>query len=181
MSSLYELSEQYEYLQDMLQQIYEERDHVEMAGVEDPETVDQQTILDTLEGIDGEIEEKADNIAKMIMNNKSRIEALKKEEERLCARRKACENSLDFLKKYLQGNLEFIGKTKFKTTLFSFSIAKNGGKQPLYVTENLDEIPGKYLIPQPPKVNTDAVRKLLEDKEVEWAHLEQRGKSLRIR
>lgn len=181
MSSLYELSEQYEYLQDMLQQIYGEKEQMEAAGVEVQEPVDQQTVLDTLEGLDGEIEAKADNIAKIIMNNKAKAKALKEEEERLYARRKACESSMDFLRNYLQSNLEAIGKTKFKTTLFSFSVAANGGKQPISITENLDEIPGKYLIQQPPKVNADAVRKLLEEKEVEWAHLEPRGKSLRIR
>ena len=166
MSSLYELSEQYEYLQDMLQQIYGEKEQMEAAGVEVQEPVDQQTVLDTLEGLDGEIEAKADNIAKIIMNNKAKAKALKEEEERLYARRKACESSMDFLRNYLQSN---------------FSVAANGGKQPISITENLDEIPGKYLIQQPPKVNADAVRKLLEEKEVEWAHLEPRGKSLRIR
>ena len=112
---------------------------------------------------------------------KADIEAIKNEEKRLYAKRTTLENRSQSLKDMLQANLEFIGKTKFKTALFSFNVQKNGGLQPLTITQNLDEIPGKYLIPQPPKVNTDAVRKLLEGKEVEWAHLEPRGQSLRIR
>ena len=106
---------------------------------------------------------------------------MKAEEERLYRRRKSAENHIQKLKDTLQANLEFIGKTKFKTDLFSFSVSKNGGKQPLSITENLDEIPGKYLIPQPPKVNNDAVRELLKNKEVEWAHLEPYGRHLNIR
>lgn len=162
---LYELTEQYEELYNML---YDEE-------------IDEQTIFDTAESLEGEIEEKADNYAKIIFSMKADAEAIKKEENRLYAKRAALENRVQHLKDMLQANLEFIGKTKFKTELFSFSVQKNGGLQPLAITENLDEIPGKYLIPQPPKVNTDAVRKLLEGKEVEWAHLEPRGRSLRIR
>lgn len=162
---LYELTEQYEELYSML---YDEE-------------IDEQMIFDTAERLEGEIEEKADNYAKMIFSMKADIEAIKNEEKRLYAKRTTLENRSQSLKDMLQANLEFIGKTKFKTALFSFNVQKNGGLQPLTITQNLDEIPGKYLIPQPPKVNTDAVRKLLEGKEVEWAHLEPRGQSLRIR
>lgn len=163
--SIYQLTEEY---MDVLNMLY------------DSET-DEQTILDTLEGIDGEIEEKADNYAKIIKTLLADAQTLKEEEDRLCARRRGLENRVKRLKDTLQANLEFIGKTKFKTALFTFNVATNGGLQPLSITENLDEIPGKYLVPQPPKVNTDAIRALLADKEVEWARLEPRGKSLRIR
>lgn len=162
---LYEITEQWDTVFNMM---------------EDGET-DEQVIFDTLEAIEGEIEYKADNYAKIIRNLQASVDVLKTEEERLCQRRKSTENHIQRLKNILQANLEHIGKTKFKTDLFSFSVSKNGGKQPLSITENLDEIPGKYLIPQPPKVNNDAVRELLKDKEVEWAHLEPYGRHLNIR
>lgn len=161
---LYELTEQWDAVFNMM---------------EDGET-DEQVIFDTLESIEGEIEDKADNYAKIIRNLQANADALKAEEERLYRRRKSAENHIQKLKDTLQANLEFIGKTKFKTDLFSFSVSKNGGKQPLSITENLDEIPGKCLIPQPPKVNNDAVRELLKNKEVEWAHLEPYGRHLNI-
>ena len=162
---LYELTEQWDAVFNMM---------------EDGET-DEQVIFDTLESIEGEIEDKADNYAKVIRNLQANGDALKAEEERLYRRRKSAENHIQKLKDTLQANLEFIGRTKFKTDLFSFSVSKNGGKQPLSITENLDEIPGKYLIPQPPKVNNDAVRELLKNKEVEWAQLEPYGRHLNIR
>lgn len=165
MSSLYELTEEYSAVLEMLY---------------DPE-VDEQTVLDTLEAISGEIEDKADNYAKLIKELSADAEKLKTEEDRLNARRRSLEAKADKLKKNLQANLEFIGKTKFKTALFSFSVSPNGGLQPLMITANLDEIPGKYLIPQDPKPDNAKIRELLATKEVEWAHLEPRGKSLRIR
>ena len=77
--------------------------------------------------------------------------------------------------------MRFTGKTKFRTDLFSFNIQKNGGLQPLVIDGVLEDIPGRFLIPQPPIINNEAVRKLLENRQVEWAHLEPRGESLRIR
>lgn len=165
MGTIYDLTEAYATVEEMLY---------------DGEA-DEQVILDTLQAIDGEIEDKADNYAKLIKNLHSDAESLKSEEERLYQRRKSLENREKLLKSTLQANLEFIGKTKFKTALFTYTVAANGGKAPLSITDNLGDIPGKFLIPQPPKVDTEAVRALLETKEVEWAHLEPRGTSLRIR
>lgn len=162
---LYELREQYQLLQDMMY---------------DPE-VDEQTLRDTIEGVWGEIEEKADGYAKIIRGMQADVEALKEEENRLSARRKALEARSKLLKDILEWNMREMGKTKFKTALFSFSIQKNGGLEPLVIDGLIDDIPGKYLIPQEPVPNRDAIRKLLAEKQVDWAHLEPRGESLRIR
>lgn len=162
---LYELTEQYEEILNMLY---------------DGET-DEQVIMDTLESMEGEIEDKADNYAKIIKGMKFDMDMIKQEEERLYNRRKSLENRIKWLKDTLQANMEFIGKTKFKTALFSFSVSKNGGKQPLEITENIGEIPGKFLIQQPPKVDTEAIREMLKDKEVEWAQLKPYGTHINIR
>lgn len=165
MSSLYELSEQYQILQDMMY---------------DGET-DEQTVRDTMEAIWGEIEDKADGYAKIIFGMKDDIDTLEAEGRRLADRRKRLEERSLWLKQNLEANMREIGKTKFKTALFSFNIQKNGGLQPLVIDGVIEDIPGRFLIPQPSKTNNDAIRKLLEDKQVDWAHLEPRGESLRIR
>lgn len=164
MSSLYELTEQYEGIRMMLY---------------DGET-DEQTILDTLESIDAEIEEKADNYAKIIQDMKSSIEILKAEEERLKARRKRLEAREDLLKTQLEENMRFIGKTSFKTALFSFNIQSNGGLQPLEIGM-ISDIPMRFLIQQDPVPDNKKIREYLKEHEVEWARLLPRGESLRIR
>ena len=163
--SLYELTEQYQILQDMAY---------------DPE-VDEQALRDTMEGLWGEIEEKADGYARIITGMEADIEALRNEEARLYTRRKRLEERKKWLKDNLGANMRGIGKTKFKTALFSFNIQKNGGLQPLIIDGAIDDIPGRFLIPQDPVPNNEAIRSLLAEKQVDWAHLEPRGESLRIR
>ena len=112
---------------------------------------------------------------------KADIETLKAEESRLNARRTSLENRQKALKTTLMENMKAIGKTKIKTPLFTISVAKNGGQEPLVIDGAIDDIPGRFLIPQPPKVNGDAVRALLSERQVDWAHLEPRGEHLGIR
>lgn len=162
---LYEISEELMTLEDML---YDD-------------TVDQETVQDTLEMINMDFEDKADNYAKIIRTMDASIKALKDEEQRLSGRRKALEERQKWLKDTLEANMRYTGKMKFKTPLFSFSIQKNGGLEPLVITGELEDIPGRYLIQQPPIPVNMKIRKLLEEQPVEWAHLEPRGESLRIR
>lgn len=73
------------------------------------------------------------------------------------------------------------GKKKFKTDLFTFGIQKN---PPSVIIPDVDAVPIDYMIPQPMKVDTAAVKEYLktlkEDETCDWASLEQ-GESLRIR
>lgn len=142
---------------------------------------DEDTLLDTLEGIEGEIEEKADGYAKIIQKIAGDAKLLKAEEDRLKHRREALEGRGAWLKNQLFMAMKTTGKTKFKTCLFSFNIQKNGGKAPIEI-DDPEAIPEKYLLPQPPKVDMDAVRKELENGvALTFAHLEECGESLRIR
>jgi hypothetical protein len=162
---LYELTDQYQILQDMMY---------------DPE-VDYQTLCDTMEAIWGEIEDKADSYAKIIREMSADIDVLKAEEKRLSVRRKNLECHKEWLMTNLEANMRECGKTKFKTALFSFNIQKNGGLEPLVIDGGIEDIPGRFLIPQDPVPSNDAIREYLKDHVVEWAHLEPHGESLRIR
>ncbi|WP_033167675.1 siphovirus Gp157 family protein [Clostridium sp. KNHs205] len=166
MSSLYQITENYDAVLNML---YDEE-------------MDEQTILDTLESIEGEFEDKADGYAKLYKTLKYDADTIQTEIDRLRSRLNTFENRAQSLKDTLEANMKQIGKTKFKTTLFSFGIQKNGGKQPLKIDAlDVNTIPAEYLIPQDPLPNNEKIRELLEKQKVAWAHLEPRGESLRIR
>lgn len=160
MGNLYELTNNYETVLNML---YEEE-------------IDEQMILDTLEGLEGEIEDKADGYAKIIKELLGDAEKIKKEKMRLEARQKSFENRAKLLKDNLQKTMTQLGKTKFKTELFSFGIQKNGGKQALTID---GEVPEEY---KKKENDTDKIRQALEEgKDLSFAHLEARGESLRIK
>lgn len=160
MSNLYELTNNYESVLNML---YDE-------------DIDEQMVLDTLESIEGEIEDKADGYAKIIKELLGDAEKIKAEKLRLEARQKTFENRARLLKDNLQKTMTQLGKTKFKTELFSFGIQKNGGKQAITID---GDVPEEY---QKLETDTEKIRSALEEgKELPFAHLEPRGESLRIR
>lgn len=162
MSNLYQLTNNYETVLNM---IYDE-------------DVDEQMILDTLEAIEGEIEDKADGYAKIIRELESKANARKEEAKRLTESAKSFENKTKLLKQNLFNAMKATGKTKFATELFSFNIAKNGGKQTLTIDGDVPEEYTKTIIEN----DNDKIREALESgKELPFAHLEPRGESLRIK
>ena len=107
MSNLYQLTNDYETVLNML---YDE-------------DADEQMILDTLESIEGEIEDKANNYAKIIKELEAKQNARKEEAKRLTESAKVFENRVKALKSNLFNSMKATGKTKFATDLFSFNIA----------------------------------------------------------
>lgn len=162
MSNLYQLTNKYETVLNML---YDEE-------------IDEQMILDTLESIEGEIEDKADGYAKIIKELEARRDARKAEAKRLTESAKVFENRVNTLKSNLFNAMKTTGKTKFATDLFSFNITKNGGKQPLTIDGEVPKEYTKTVIEN----DTDKIRQALENGEkLPFAHLEPRGESLRIK
>lgn len=160
--NIYELQETWKKIADML---YEE-------------DVDEQCVLDTLESIEGDIEDKADSYAKIIKEFEALRDARKAEAKRLTESASVLDNRIKFLKGNLFNVMKETGKTKFNTELFSFNICKNGGKQALTIDGEVPEEFTKVIIEN----DTDKIRQALEDGEnLPFAHLEPRGESLRIR
>ena len=174
MANLYELTGDFLTLMDMLED----------------EECDEQCIMDTLESVEYEIEEKADGYAKIIKSLESDIEGLSKEADRLTARKKTYENRIKWLKQNLEMCMRATGKKKFTTDLFSFNIQKNGGKRKLVIDVDVENVPEQYRIKQPDAIDGDSIREYLKENGLEgqdgslnceWCHLEPQGESLRIR
>lgn len=143
----------------------------------DPD-VDEDAIRDTMEGLEGALEDKADGYAVVMEYLRADIEMIKAEQERLRNRRLTMEKRIEMLKDRLAHMMTETGKTKFSTAYHNFSIAKN---PPKLVIDHEDLVPPKYLIPQDPKVDTALIKEDMKNGEMfTWAHLEQ-GESLRIR
>lgn len=161
MSTIYELTADY-------------MDVLDMANNPD---ISPEAISDTLEGISGEIELKAENSAIIIKELEAEKLKLKNEEARLNRRRKSIENNIKAIKNNLYNAMKITGKEKFKTNLFNFNIQKNPAKL-IIDDENL--IPSEYFIPQPDKLDSEKLKAALRSASADYAHLEQ-GESIRIR
>ena len=163
--TLYELSDDYMNL---------------LTMAEDPD-IDPEAFADTLAGIEGAIEDKADGYAKVIRTLEGDAAACDAEAKRLRSKKQIIENNIKRMKQALQYAMEATGKTKFKTALFSFGIQKNPAA--VVMDEGyIENIPERFLIPQDPVINKKAIKEALKNGEdLEGiAHLEQ-GESLRIR
>ena len=139
---------------------------------------DEQAVFDTLECIECEIEEKADNYAKMIKNIEGDINNIKTEIERLTNKKQSLETKIKWLKTNLENAMLKTGKTKFKTALFSFNIQKNA---PSLLIETEDNIPKKYYIEQEPKLDRKTLLSALKEGEQISGVSIQQTESLRIR
>ena len=163
MSSLYELKNEYKILKEMMED----------------ESIDDQIIKDTMEGVEYEIEIKAENYAKIIRELEGDMSVIKNEIDRLKSKKERIEKNIEKIKENLKEAMLETGKTKIKTDLFSIGIQKNGGKAPMIIDE--DMVPNDYLL-YTPSINKDLIRQQLEKgEELDFAHLEERGESLRIK
>ena len=162
MANIYDLKDSYLIVQDMI-----------LNGDEELEEV--------LKTISDEIEVKADGYASIIANLTSDIEGIKAEEKRLKERRQSFEASIVKLKETLFNAMKETGKTKFKTNLFSFNIAKNGGAKPIIMKVDVSKLPDDLVIikEEPDK---KAIAKYIEETgDLTYAEFGERGESLRIK
>ena len=157
--TLYDLTDSYINIKDLL----------------DEET--NEDLVKILDEIDEEIEIKADNIAKLIKEFEGEANTLDEEIKRLQAKKATKVNSIRNLKLYLENQMIKVGKTKFKTTLFSFGIQKN---VPSLKIENEDNIPEDFIKIMTSIDKRELLKAMKEGLEVEGVEITQ-SESLRIR
>jgi len=161
MSKLYELAGQYNQLWDMVN-----------------DEADLSVLQDTMEGIEGEITDKAESIAKLMKSIEADENSIKTEEERLYTRRTALKNRRESIKDYLELQLIGAGIDKVKGTMFTVSLQNNPPSVKV-VDESLIN-PKYYNIPSPILDKKALLAELKEGKQVDGAELQQ-TKSMRIR
>lgn len=136
--------------------------------------LDEETIADTLEAEITDLEAKIADYGFVIKNLEAFGEAIKAEEVRLQARRKAQEAKVEHIKQWLLTNMQACGISKIEHPAFTISVKANPAK---VVVDNEGQIPMEYfkeVIVAPvwqleKKVVADAIK---AGKEVAGAHLE---------
>lgn len=90
--------------------------------------IDSDTLKDTLDSIDGELELKAIDLIKYSRELELMAHAVRSEEVRLRERREALLSRADQLKSYVKESMENLGKKKIESDLFTLSLRKSSGK-----------------------------------------------------
>ena len=153
---------------------------LEMA--EDDE-LDPQLIADTLEGLEGEVEDKLDSYGIVMNELYMDIEKITVEIKRLTDAKRRISNNIDRMKEAVKASMDLMGKKKVQGNHFTWAIQKNGGKAPLIIDEDMPAIslPEEYQL-WDVKPNKEVIRQDLEaGKELPYARLGERGESLRLK
>ncbi|MFG3613122.1 siphovirus Gp157 family protein [Rummeliibacillus stabekisii] len=106
MANLYELQGAYARIQSMIE-----------SG--------EEGLEDTLESVEGALEEKLESYAMVIRNIESDVEGLKSEEQRLAGRRKSMESDIKRMKAHMQNAISSTGEKKIQGEKFTFTVQKN--------------------------------------------------------
>ena len=173
--SLFQLAEDFSALYEQIDRIDPEEEHAEELLC---------AIMDTLEGLEAELNTKAENVALFIKLLEYDAAAIRAEELMLASRRKAKEAKAERFKQYLMNQMLYTDKKKIETPRAMISIRQNPESVKIEDERAVMVFGAKhqadYLIPQEPKIDKTKLKKLLQGgTKVTGAHLE-RGMSLRI-
>ena len=143
----------------------------------DPEC-DPRALDDTIEGVMGMIEQKAAAYCHVIKTLEMEEKQAEEVYREFMAKATIRKNNIKRMKDMLLYTMDALGKTELSAGEFTFKVQKNGGKEPLVIT---GEVPDKYK-----KViyedDNELIRKAIADGEdIEFAHLEPRGKHIVIK
>lgn len=169
---LYEYAEDFKALFDSLD---------DMSGDEELE----QAWFDTLESVEAEFDDKAENVIAFIKELNAQAAALKEQEKAFAERRRAKEHHAERLKKYLLGCMNTVGRKKIDRPMGCASVRSNA-ESPQFDSEsgfiewakrNADEL----LRYKEPEIDKAAVKRYLQaGNELDGVSLE-RSKSLIIK
>jgi hypothetical protein len=153
----------------------------ELEALADEGEVPAAVLADTVEGLTGEIEAKAQHIGQFIGNLEASTSAIDDAIAEMKSRRDRIQRHADWLRGYLFTQMQAAGITKITCPWFTLAIRKN---PPKVVITDPGAIPGElyvYPVAPPPYPDKNAISaKLKAGEVVDGAHLEQ-GERLDIR
>lgn len=167
---------------DLLRKLYTSQEAINslLQRVEDGEFTAEE-VADTIEALNGTIEQNCDDIATIMMSQEVEMQYIKAEIDRLHGRLDDVITKYERLRDGLQSYLKDKGVKKVHTPNHDFSVCKNGGKQSIEITADVYDIPQEYCVFMP-KPNTDLIRLALESgQKLEFACFKERGEHLRIK
>lgn len=107
-----------------------------------------EVVVDTLEGLQGDLQTKSQNVAMFIQSLESTAAAIKDAESKMSERRKAIENRAERVRQYLLATLQACGISKIECPWFKIAVRQNPAS---VVIDDAGAIPSSlYVYPDPP-------------------------------
>lgn len=149
---------------------------IDLATAYEQGDIPGEAYKDTLQGMEMEFADKAEQIAKFIRNLETDNLVLQAEIGRLQDKMAANNNQVKRLKEYLLEQFKLSGKDKLVTPLFKFTVCKNGGELPIQI---IGVVPDEYkkLVEDNAKIR----EALKNGKTLDFAVFGERGEHLKIR
>jgi hypothetical protein len=116
--------------------------YLELAELADDPNMPEDALADTLEGLEGEIEIKAQALLQVVSGMDGDTTAIDHEIKRLSARKSVIQNRAKRLKQYLHDNMMATGINKISCPLFQITLSK---PRPMVVVDNADLIPDSFI------------------------------------
>lgn len=149
-----------------------------MSALVESGDLPQEALTDTMEGLLGEVNDKANAVACYARNIDGNISALEAHKKEIDKRIKGLKAKQDWFKGYLLTNMQKLDITKIECPLFTITRKKNPHK---VVIDNEDKIPAEFKTTQEVvSIDKKGIKQALKDGPVSWAHLEQ-GESVTIK
>ena len=117
----------------------------------------EDVIRDTLEGMAGELQEKATSVGQVIRNLESLAQQIEQAERQMRERRKALESRADWLRGYLLANMERTGITVIESPWFRLSVRANPPSVTVVDEAAIPEQFWKHPAPPPPVIDRKAI------------------------
>lgn len=148
--------------------------------------LDDEMLIDAMENSQEDLNIKLESYCKWIRNMESDVEGLKAEEDRLHARRKMLEHTVDKAKLAMKLAMETAGEKKVKGDLFTISLQASAPSV-VMDCQDIELVPEEYLRYKDPDIDRKKLKEVLQGddkKAIERlegiCHLES-SMSLRIR
>jgi len=161
MSKLYDLTKDYNAVLDMV----------------DNGDFEMEDVLDTLEGIEGEIDDKLQSTVCVIREMEAEAKKFDEEIARMSNIKKTYSNAATRLKEYIRTQMELVGKDKSKG-LFSISLGKPSISTQV---DDVDSLPEQYKKVSVSADKTAIGKALKAGEEIEGAQLVEGNRRLTIR
>lgn len=132
------------------------RNKAELERLMEYGDLDPQAIIDTLEAVEGELNEKAVNVAKVARNIDAAAAAVRQAGKDMLDRAARMEKRAESIRQYLLMNMLFSGITKIECPQFVIAVKHN---PPAVVIDDEKFIPAEYLTqPEPPAPRPDKMK-----------------------